>query len=605
MPTALTIRPRATHMLARQQARPASNVPRPWEAPHKRGLNYGGGFASAAGGSLYGDFGGAWGEINNDLVNTLPKMRARSRQLYRDNEYAQAYVRAMLNNVFGSEGIHFEMKVRDPVLVKSGKKTGGELDTYANKTIEEARQRFERKENYTVSRDLSRLDAQKLYATCAAVDGEAFIRKVRGADNPFQYANQLIPPDLIPIGYNDTLANGNKVVMGKEFDQWNACIAIYVKKMANQGVGSYHTNYTGYTSRADLDRVPAGEITHLFKKEFANQVRGIPWLQPAAQRLHMLAAFVEAAVVNARVGATKMGFFKKTTPEGFWAEIMGKSEEEIAEMYPGLFAFGGGIVDNPEPGQWVELPQGVEPVPWTPNYPDAQFGPFIQEGLRGVAAALGVSYATLSNDLSQNSFSSSRVGLNEEREQWKMLQTWFIENFCQPEFEAWLYMALATRQIALPIDKIEKYNSPVWGGRRWSQVNPLQDRQAQKLALEMGLTTKSKEAREGGVDYEDLVNEAGEDNLLEKAAGVANEESLRFFADAYGVGVRAGLITPCAEDEVAFRQKVGLPEMPKAVADAWKESGGVRSPITLTPPEETAPNADKPVQDLEGDGTGG
>ena len=51
--------------------------------------------------------------------------------------------------------------------------------------------------------------------------------------------------------------------------------------------------------------------------------------------------------------------------------------------------------------------------------------------------------------------------------------------------------------------------------------------------------------------------------------------------DAYGVGVRAGLITPQVDDEVYFREVLGLPEMSQAVRSDWETTGGVRKPITL------------------------
>ena len=58
-------------------------------------------------------------------------------------------------------------------------------------------------------------------------------------------------------------------------------------------------------------------------------------------------------------------------------------------------------------------------------------------------------------------------------------------------------------------------------------------------------------------------------------------ERLKSLLDAYGIAVRAGAITPCQEDESAFREMMGLPEMPAAVAMYWAESKGVRKPITL------------------------
>jgi hypothetical protein len=61
--------------------------------------------------------------------------------------------------------------------------------------------------------------------------------------------------------------------------------------------------------------------------------------------------------------------------------------------------------------------------------------------------------------------------------------------------------------------------------------------------------------------------------------------TLKDYCDAYGVAVRAGLITPNATDESFIRKMFGLPEMSEAVQRAWEESGGTRTPITLVPEE--------------------
>lgn len=59
--------------------------------------------------------------------------------------------------------------------------------------------------------------------------------------------------------------------------------------------------------------------------------------------------------------------------------------------------------------------------------------------------------------------------------------------------------------------------------------------------------------------------------------------------DAYGVGVRAGAITPQPEDEGALRTEMGLPPMSEAAQEAWEEDHGVRRPITLREADGSAP----------------
>lgn len=58
-------------------------------------------------------------------------------------------------------------------------------------------------------------------------------------------------------------------------------------------------------------------------------------------------------------------------------------------------------------------------------------------------------------------------------------------------------------------------------------------------------------------------------------------EEAKAAMDAYGVGVRAGAITPNNNDEDHFRTALKIPKANENVKKAWQEDGGVRRPITL------------------------
>jgi HK97 family phage portal protein len=52
-------------------------------------------------------------------------------------------------------------------------------------------------------------------------------------------------------------------------------------------------------------------------------------------------------------------------------------------------------------------------------------------------------------------------------------------------------------------------------------------------------------------------------------------------ANATGIAIRGGLVTPQQSDEELMRRKLGLPPMGDAAKAAWEEDGGARRPITL------------------------
>ena len=62
---------------------------------------------------------------------------------------------------------------------------------------------------------------------------------------------------------------------------------------------------------------------------------------------------------------------------------------------------------------------------------------------------------------------------------------------------------------------------------------------------------------------------------------MSDPTELKAWLDLYGVGVRAGAITPQMEDEEYIRNKLGLPVMNDGAKSDWAEGDGIRKPITL------------------------
>lgn len=56
---------------------------------------------------------------------------------------------------------------------------------------------------------------------------------------------------------------------------------------------------------------------------------------------------------------------------------------------------------------------------------------------------------------------------------------------------------------------------------------------------------------------------------------------IRTLIDAYAIGVRGGVITPCLADENWFRGLFGLGKADENVQAEWGRTKGVRLPITL------------------------
>jgi hypothetical protein len=119
-------------------------------------------------------------------------------------------------------------------------------------------------------------------------------------------------------------------------------------------------------------------------------------------------------------------------------------------------------------------------------------------------------------------------------------------------------------------------------GRDWEE-NLVQLAREQAAAKELGVeiygsTEKPAAAPAKEIDPDDPA-----------ALDVAAFEGLKQEADAYGVCVRAGAITPQLDDEEHFRSKAGLPGVSDVIRKAWTDDEGVRRPITLKYKDDEAP----------------
>ena len=428
-----------------------------------------------------------------EIYRSIVRLVDRSREMERNNDWMRGVYRSLENNVIGHAGIALQMKISDQDETP---------DTFANKAIEDGWKDWGLEENCTLSADFTWLGLQQLMLRSVARDGNVFIRKVRGnsARNSYKYALQLWEFDWLDIDYNSQLANGNTVTMGVEKDANRRRVAYWFR---SSHPGAFFENQS--LRRSERMRFPASDMIHLFIAERPGQTLGVPWYTSCMKNLHMLGGYQEAELVASRVAASKMGFFTREYPEDY---TPGEEDEQ------------GNRTMDAEPGTMEELPPGMKFETWDPQHPAGSYGPFVKQSLRGVAAGTGVAYHSLAHDLEGVNYSSARVGMLEEREMWKMLQTWFISKTCKPIFREWLEMALLTNALRLPATKFDKFHKPTWKGRRWDWVDPAKDIAAKEKALALGLTSKRAVIGENGRDIEEVFDEIALDDKLEAKKGV-------------------------------------------------------------------------------------
>jgi lambda family phage portal protein len=420
--------------------------------------------------------------VNQSLHKDLRLMRARSRDFFRNNEYGRKFSSLVTTNIVGHAGFTLKVDCR---------REDGSPEEKDSKRIKAAWTRFAKMGNYDVTGKLSEAMFDKLAILAIARDGEVLIRKVEGRGIHGAQL-QMIRGDVLDEELNRDLEGGGRIRMGIEFDVWMKPVAYYFRKQAKSADihGSQWSQY--------YDRVDAKEILHLFMLEEVDQWRGVPWAFAALRRARQLDQFNEAALVAANVGAAKMGFFQQKDPEA-GAPINADEAEEGASASQDF-------TSEATPGQFDIIPDGYELTEWDPNYPNDVYDPFTKAIARALATGCLVSYHGLTGDLTQVNFSSIRSGTIDEREMWKMVQGWYIQAAKEPIFEYWLARAMMNdadlRQ--LPYAKFDKFNSPVYFGRRWDWVDPRSEAMADAAAVALGTKSRAQLIRDRGRDPDEV-----------------------------------------------------------------------------------------------------
>lgn len=435
---------------------------------------------------------------------------ARSRERYANDDHAKAFVRMARQNIVGPNGVLMQAQV---------KTARGKSDKEANTALELAWEQWGHRKNCDVTGTESWRSLQTSAVVSAAKDGEFLFRMVYGADaGPWGFALQIIDPVRLPVDYDvQNLSGGSNFIRhGIEFTRYGRPIAYHLTTTDENG---YDYQYGG----RNYVRIPASEIIHGFRKDMVGQKRGLPWMATTLYSMRHLGGFEEAAIINARIGASKMAFM---------AFKDGSGGEEYDE-------------DNPpeieiEPGTMGILPSGASIEKFDPQFPSAEFAPFTKYMLRKMAAGLGVPYNEFAADLEGVNFSSIRQGTLDSREHWKELQEWLIEQLVQPVFEAWLtYSLLAGRINGLNPANLARYSAVTWQPRRWDWIDPRADNDANVSAKNNFLKSPSTIIREGGRDPGAVYAETAADVRAQidalVAEGIPKEDAVEMVKMSFGI----------------------------------------------------------------------
>ena len=427
---------------------------------------------------------------NNELRVTLADLRARSRELVRDNGEASGLLLDFEADIVGATGARLQFRARTP---------RGLPRAVLNDRVETAWQLWGRRDSCTATGRLTWPAVQRLFIRSIVQDGEFLALREFDPSLPYGYRLAVLDPDQLDETYSTHTpqANGNTIAMGVELDARGRAVAYHI--------WDRHPSLLGRVRQ----RIPADRVLHAFKTLRPGQVRGVPWFAPALITWKLGARYTEAELYQSMLAAAQGGFF--VNKEGGSFDV---PTDDNGNPIP--------LVMEAEPGAARVLPGGYEFQAWEPKHPTANYAGFMKVVKRTVARAFGRSYASLTGDLADVNFSSMRTDRVREIEQNRVHQhDLLVDQLCAPVFADWVRMAAVTGKLGVvQLDAETLTTYATWMCKGWPWIDPVKDATAAKLELDMGATSPQRICADKGRDYFEVIDEIAEARAYAAEKGV-------------------------------------------------------------------------------------
>lgn len=421
-------------------------------------------------------------DADAEIVLGGPRLRARSRDLVRNNAHAARGVAVLADNIVG-EGIIPRANTGSP---EKDKKINELWEKWVKVSDVSGQINFYGQQ-YLACRET--IEGGDILARRRLATKQQIPAGTKPEDVPLSLRIQLLEADFL----DDTKqSEGNKIIVsGVEFNKQSQRVGYWLYE---QHPGS--ASNTGGSTQSK--KVPAEDIAHLYEPQ-RTQARGVPWFSPVIIALRDLDEYEQAELVRKKIEACVVAIV--TNPDddtvnpgiNTQAGVVDAAGKPIERFEPGLIAYSRG-------GKDIKF-----------NNPSVTAGheTYVRSKLRGISAGMRIPYELLTNDLSEVNFSSSRVGILEFRRFIRSFQwNYFIPMFCQPVWDWFIFQAKLEGHI-----QENEVIGVKWSPPRFDQISPIDDVRADIMTVRAGFRSAPAIIASYGDDPDTVLREQDEWNV--------------------------------------------------------------------------------------------
>lgn len=478
---------------------------------------------------------------DSDIVQHLPVIRQRSRQLSMEAPVVAGLYKTLTTNVVG-DGLRPE-PVPDVEFLKmtpdAAKLWKSQVLRYWETFAESPNCDCARRDNF--------YELTRLVFRSQNESGDCFVTMPRfeRRNAPFSLKIQVIEADCVatPEGQQRVEHEmlGNDVLGGVEISEWGHVVGYWFYTGPHKNA-TYRRNWHGVEQPRWIF-IPAygaetglPNVLHLTETLRPGQRRGIPLIAPIIELCLTLDRYLKAETVAAQIQALFTLVITSENPDALAGEI-DSMNGGAGDDDDNLVTLGNGIVQYARPGEKVEAVN--------PSRPTTSFAPFVDNVIQLMGPTSGMPYEMLIQKF-QSSYSASRAAINMASTQFKILRSALINDFCQPIYEAFMDEAVARGWVFAPgyFDNPiirRAYTRAKWNGPGLPQVDMLKEVQAWEKQVSLGFATAGQATSElNGGDYMENLSIRSREIEAAVAAGLSKAAATGMTATAGAISAAGG-----------------------------------------------------------------
>lgn len=488
-----------------------------------------------------------------DILRDAPTLRARARDLVRNNATAQQAVRISRISTVGAQ---MRLKLR-PDWQFLG--ISYEAALAWSRVVERAWEEYAHGPHFWLDagRRMTFTDFMNLVHDTDIIDGETLVVAEWDESRPWSTCFQAVDVDRLsnPAGKPETAW----FKAGVELNQHGAPIAYHIRNAHPSEYGIVEAAAQHTHSRIDRETAWFRPICmHSFALSRAGQTRGVTEFASVLSALKMAGEYSEAVLETAIGQAQFVAFITSDASVAKMAEALGGSidPESGEEISPAQQQFAESIeytnaLDIRVRGAKIpKLAQGDKIEIAGSKHPTSGHGEFLRTQQYAVAQGLGVDPIALTQDYSKANYASNKMSAAHNGRAAETRRARLVRTIAMPMFGCWLEEAIMREAVDMPEGLSREQFYAARGAlcrgtfltASKAILEPARERQAQQIGRQLGLETLESMAAEEGEDWRDNLEQIARENAEAAELGVF----LAGMPMAVATGGMPGIATPPA-----------------------------------------------------------